>query len=162
MSTWVNSDGLEVKFGTTQGADALGGRVPSDGEFEEIVIEISGASVPSADAPISKAITIPSGAWIESADLYVDTTFVGATATLDIGTWLDDGDGTYSALDDNGLIAAQAVAGLTAGAKITGAGAQVGSTVTDSTNGLPLVFSYGYNTAAFTAGAGRLVITYRV
>jgi hypothetical protein len=73
----------------------------------------------------------------------------------------DDNDGTYSTKDDNGIDAAIAVAALTDNASIACNGALVGTTVTDS-NGLPMPVSYGYNTAAFTAGVAELVIKYKV
>lgn len=160
---WVNNDGLEVRFGSEQGADALGGHVQSYGEFLETVLDIVGTNVPTADAPVDKKIMIPPGAYIESATFFVDTAFTsGGSATLDLGLMNDDGDGTYSTLDDNGIDVALAVAALAADARVACNGAQINTSPANSTNAaLPTVFSYGFNTAAFTAGRGRLVVKWR-
>jgi hypothetical protein len=159
---WLNDDGLEIRFGLEQAKLAEGGKINSMSDTQELVIDINGVDVPTTDAPIEKHVGIPQGAFIESAILYVTTTFVGATATLDVGIMEDVGDGTYLTEDDNGLIAAATVASLTAGAVITGAGALIGAQTATETGTAPHVVSYGWNTAAFTAGAGQLVIKYRV
>ena len=93
----------------------------------------------------------------------MDTAFTsGGSATLDLGLMNDDGDGTYSTLDDNGIDAALAVASLVADARVACNGAQVNTSPANSADAtLPTVFSYGYNTAAFTAGRGRLIIKWR-
>lgn len=162
MSTWVNNDGLEVRFGNSQAALEENGKYSVHGEEDELVFVINGTDVPSADAPITKRVTIPSGSYITSATLVVGTAFTsGGAATLDIGTFVDDNDGTYSVLDADGIDAAIAVASLTADASIACNGAQINTTVTDATNGLPIVVSYGYNTAAFTAGKAELIVKYR-
>ena len=163
MSTWVNDDGLEVRFGTSKATNYKGGQVSVYGDEQEVRVTITGTDVPSTDAPIDKKVTIPSGAYITEAYLNVTTAFTsGGAATLDIGLMLDDGDGTYSTSDDNGIDAAIAVATLVDNYATSCDGAQVETTVTDATNGLPLVVSYGYNTAAFTAGVAELVIKYKI
>lgn len=167
MATWtngVNEDGLKVRFGLDRSANDPHGELETDGDLREIVVAIADATAIPATASstvITNAVGIPSGARIESVNLYVTTTFTGATATLDVGLFNDDGDGTYTVSDANGLVAGEAVANLVADAKIAGAGAVVGTTIT-GTAGRPQYVSYGYNTAAFTAGAGELVIRYRV
>lgn len=158
---WVNGDGLEVRFGAEKATKRKGGETNAAGDSHEIRLTINGADVPAADAPVDKKVAIPSGAFIESATLVVKTAFVGATATLDLGLMTDDNDGTYSTKDDDGIDAAIAVAALTADASIACNGALIGTTVTDS-NTLPMPFSYGYNTAAFTAGVAELVIKYKL
>jgi hypothetical protein len=163
MTKWVNSDGLEVLYGSSKSAMRSGGEVKHSGSLREIVLTINGADVPAADAPIDKRITIPSGAWVDEAVLNVTTAFTsGGSATLDIGLMLDDADGTYSTSDDNGIDAAIAVATLVDNYRVVCDGAQCETNVTDGSNGLPLVVSYGYNTAAFTAGVATLTIKYRV
>lgn len=159
---WINNDGLEIRFGLEQAKLAEGGKVSAMSDVQELIIDILGVDVPTTDAPIEKHVGIPQGAFVESAILYVTTTFVGATATLDVGTMEDVGDGTYVIEDVNGLIAAEVVANLTAGAVITGGGALIGAQTGTETGAYPHVISYGWNTAAFTAGAGQLVIKYRV
>ena len=162
MTVWVNDDGLEVRYGLDKSVTRKGGETRHDGSLNEVIVIINGTDVPSADAPIDKKVVIPSGCYIDEVVLNVTTAFTsGGSATLDIGLMLDDNDGTYSTSDDNGLDAAIAVGTLVDNYRVVADGAQVNTTVTDSTNGLPLAVSYGYNTAAFTAGVAELVIRYR-
>ncbi len=162
---WVNDDGLEVRFGTEKATLRLGGRLSTYGAMGEARVKILGAKVPSTDAPIDKKVTIPSNSYLDAvtSQLFVDTVFAsGGSATLDIGLMNDDGDGTYSTLDDNGVDAAIAVGTLALDYDTVPDGAQMGtSPVNSSTATLPLAISYGYNTAAFTAGAATLVLRYR-
>mgnify|MGYP003131754367 CR=1 FL=1 len=162
---WVNSDGLEVRFGSEKATLRLGGKLKTFGALSEIRLKILGANVPATDAPIDKKVSIPTNSYIDAvtSQLFVDTTFTsGGSATLDIGLMNDDGDGTYSTLDDNGIDAAIAVATLAADYDTVPNGAQMGTSPVNSTTAtLPLVPSYGYNTAAFTAGAATLVLRYR-
>jgi uncharacterized protein YfcZ (UPF0381/DUF406 family) len=163
MTKWVNNDGLEVLFGTSKSEMRLGGETDHSGSLRELHFSITATDVPAADAPIDKRITIPSGAYIDEAVINVTTAFTsGGSATLDIGLMLDDNDGTYSTSDDNGIDAAIAVGTLVDNYRVVMNGAQINTTVTDSSNGLPLALSYGYNTAVFTAGVADIVIKYRV
>ena len=160
---WINDDGLEQRYGNEQSAVALGGKDSTKGEFQELVFKITGTDVPTADAPIFKHVGLPQGADIVSAVLYCDVAFTSSgAATLDIGLWSDDGDGTYTVNDDNGLIAALAKASITAGSQNVGAGALIGAKVPTVAGGRDLVVSWGYNTAAFDlGGSADLVVTYR-
>lgn len=159
---WVNSDGLEVRFGSEKSAKSLGGHTAFQGDSHEVRLNIIATSVPAADAPADKKVSLPSGAYIESATLIVKTAFLSAgSATLDVGLMTDDNDGTYSTKDDDGIDAAIAKATLVADASIACNGALIGTTITDA-NTLPMPISYGYGTAVFTAGEADLVIKYRV
>jgi len=170
MSAWtngVNDDGLQVKFGLDKSANAPHGELETDGDLREIIVTITDATLIPATASstlITQEIAIPSGARIESCDLYVSTAFTSAgAATLEVGLFNDDGDGTFTVSDADGLIksADHALAALVVDAKLAGAGAVVGTTIT-GTAGRPQFVSFGYGTAAYTAGAGELVIKYRV
>ena len=160
---WQNDDGLNVRFGLEKAAVGTGGELETDGDLLESRFKITGTDVPATDAPLGDVpeAGLPSGAQIVSATLYVNTLFVGATATLDIGLFNDDGDGTYSTNDDDGIDAAIAVGALTAQAVIACDGALVAGALLAGTGDRPLYVSTGYNTAAFTAGEADLVIKYR-
>lgn len=160
--TWINADGLTIKFGNEQAEQAKGGKVLTTSGSEGILeLDIVGVDVPSTDAPIEKRIGVPQGATIVSATLYVTTAFTsGGLATLDVGLMADDGDGTYSTEDDDGLLSAIAVATLADGAQVTIDGAYATTQVGTETHDRDYVVSYGYNTAAFTAGVGKLVVKY--
>lgn len=159
--TWVNADGLEVRFGNEQAATALGGVTPNSGIRSQLVFTINGTEVPSTDAPIYKYVGVPQGATITGAWLQVTTAFTsGGSATLDVGLMADDGDGTYSTEDDDGIFSAIAVATLADGAIVPYDGAYTAAQVGTETHGRPYVVSYGYNTAAFTAGVAKLIVEY--
>ncbi len=162
---WVNSDGLEVRFGGEKAAVLKGGKPKTFGDLQEVVVVINGTDVPSTDAPIEKKLGIPPGAYIEEAVLVVDTAFTSTgAATLDIGLMNDDGDGTFSTLDDNGIDAAVA-SGVWAvvDTRVACNGDQINTSPANSTDStLPMVLSYGYNTAAFTAGKAEVRIKYRL
>lgn len=152
MGFYTNADGLQQHYGTREvlvGAKEAAGT----GVKKQLVVDFDGVDLVDATPTIDRsAARLPAGAYVISATVLVETTFVGATATLDIGTFKAS-DGT--ALDIDGFVAAQAVAGLTAGADIAGAGAQIGTIIAEDTYVLPT-----YNTAAFTAGKARVVVEY--
>ena len=60
-------------------------------------------------------------------------------------------------IDANGFIASTAVAALGAGVGIEGAGADIGEAVSTTLNAY---IGVDVNTAAFTAGEGKLVLKY--
>ena len=130
---WVNDDGLEVRFGTEKATLRLGGRLSTYGAMSEARVKILGAKVPATDAPIDKKVTIPTNSYLDAvtSQLFVDTVFAsGGSATLDIGLMNDDGDGTYSTLDDNGIDDAIAVGTLAVDYDTVPNGAQMGTSVT--------------------------------
>jgi|TARA_Y100000296_G_scaffold80058_1_gene104900 hypothetical protein len=167
MTVWSNDDGLDVRFGTSKATLRLGGRLKTFGAMQECRVKILGTSVPASasETPIDKKVTIPSNSYLDAvtSQLFVDTAFTsGGSATLDIGIMNDDGDGTYSTNDDDGIDAAIAVATLALDYDVVPDGALMGTSPVNSTTAtLPLAISYGYNTAAFTAGAATLVLRYR-
>jgi hypothetical protein len=162
MTVWTNSDGLKVRFGLDQAVKSVVGKPTVAGEKQQLVITINGVDVPSTDAPIEyPAPGIPQGATIVSATLFVTTAFTsGGSATLDVGLIADDGDNTFTTEDDDGLLSAIAVATLADGAQVTMDGAYATTQVGTETHGRDYLVSYGYNTEAFTAGVGKLVIEY--
>lgn len=154
-STWTNDDGLVVGFGTRTSTNDQGGNVRTSGLVEEYVIKINDASTlgdTDTAAVTGDQAGLPANAIINAAYFRVNTTFAGATAVLDIG--LKQRDGTD--IDDDGIDAAIAVGTLTAGTVINCDGALIGNTV-GANEAVP---KFTYDTAAFTAGAGELVIQY--
>lgn len=155
MTTWTNEDGLLIRFDVEQGAVALDGSTSA----KEVTLEVAVAdatTLTDADTAVEAGDRpfIPAGAVIKDAYFVVDTAFTsGGSAVLDLG--LKEADG--STIDDDGLDAAIAVAALTVNSVTVGNGALVPSkTAVDS---YPTIT---YDTAAFTAGAGKLVIKYAV
>ena len=152
MPFYTNSDGLQQQYGphgVLSGAKEAAG----SGTKKFLILDFNGVGLVDATPVLDlSAARLPAGAYVIAATLLVEVTFTGATATLDIGTFKAS-DGT--ALDIDGFVAASAVAGLTAGADIAGAGAQIGTIIAEDTYVIAT-----YNTAAFTAGKARCVIEY--
>jgi hypothetical protein len=163
---WTNSDGLNVRFGLEKATAHKEGRLSTMGNTHQHVTKITGTSVPSSDGLVSThpVAGIPDGAHIVAATLHVRTAFTSTgAATLTLGLWNDDGDGTFSVNDADGIDAAIAITAIDAdGDQIACDGAKVGSGAgaLAGTGDRPLYVSYAYGVAAFTAGEADLVIEY--
>jgi hypothetical protein len=169
MATWLNNDGLLQKFGNDQATPARVGKHSTDGEYQELVVRIVGTEVGANASPtIYKEVGIPQGAQIESAKIYVKTAFDSAAdnATLTIGVWSDDGDGTYTVVDADGIDATVAQTALDpTGDTVACDGAMTvspASKIAVSNNERDVYISAEYGTAAFTAGEADLVVRYRM
>ena len=98
---WTNDDGLNIKFGNERSVVSAEGAVSTMGDEAQAVFKITATDITSSDALLAAhpTVGIPDGAHIISATLYVTTAFTsGGAATLTMGLWNDDGDGTYSVL----------------------------------------------------------------
>lgn len=172
MSTWVNSDGLEVRFGLTQAALIAEGRPSVGGEVQELVIKVVAVDITDVDvAPlIYKKVGLPQKAQIISADIYVTTAFtVGAgAASLDVGLYHDDGDGTFTVDNVDGFDVDIALTALdSVGATVSMDGAYVDGTddvVPNDSAGRDMYVSFGYqgttDTDKYTAGEAIFVVKY--
>lgn len=156
MSTYyTNADGLTQRFGTID-SENKGRKTNTRGELQELVLDIVGSEL--ADAASNEhlvgAASLPAGAHITKATLWVTAAFVGATAVLDIGVYksLD-----LSTIDDDGIDAAIAVAALVDNAEIACDGAIVDTTLANDS-----YIAASYDTAAFTAGVAKLVVEYMI
>lgn len=161
MGTWLNSDGLYIKYGQSNDTTANLGEYDFDGPDHYIELIINGTALATAtDSILADNVQLPAGCRVKKVELYIETAFTGATATLDVGTISTDRSTVYSA---TGLVAAAAVATLTpAGTTITitkstdtAGGAQVGTTLAGHN-----LITAGANTALFTAGRARLRVFY--
>ena len=155
--SWLNDDGLFVKFGTEKPAVDGAGENTTDGDIRTIAVEIGFAEMGATGTTIlSDGVSIPSGVFLESATFTVTTAFVGATATLGFGT-IDTDRSTVHDVD--GIDAAIAITAIDAiGDTIACDGALIGTVLSNST---PMLLTSTVATAALTAGAGQLVIKYR-
>ena len=167
--SWMNKDGLYVKYGTEEADVAKGGSFNVDGgtHYVEAVVsdftklgttaEIVGAE----DGGDPRGIMVPKGAFIEKVEILMTTAATSAgAATLDVG--LIKASDRTTELDDDGFAAAVALTAIDADGDIveliqgaTGHGALIGTTLAE--NGLLCV---AYNTAAFTAGACKIRVYY--
>ena len=158
--SWLNNDGLYIKFGTEKVNPRLGGESSTDGNNRVITVDLTFADLAATGTEkiIAEGVFIPDGAVLKKATFHVSTAFTsGGSATLTFG--LIDNDRS-TAYDADGIDAAIAVAALTAGATITCDGAAVGKVIANS--GTPVMLTATEGTAAFTAGAGQLVVEYYI
>lgn len=162
--SWLNSDGLAIKYGTTEGTATRAGEFMDVQGGQHIWEQhLKYTDFNSTTQTVGdELVIVPAGIYIEKVSIFVKTAFVGASATLDFGLRSTAALTTTDSIDDNGLVAALAVASLSIGATIdlikgsTGAGALIGG-VSDATK--KGVFTWKANTAAFTAGEA-LIKTY--
>jgi hypothetical protein len=153
MASWLNSDGLYIKLGQTEGVASDVGEYVTTGPLRMIEWTLQAATSLTASYAVQEPTTVvPKGARIEKVEVEVLTACTsGGSATLDVGLYRVD---QTTELDGDGFVAAAALATINTAGKLltlingaTGAGALVGTTLAN--NG---VFVARYNTAAFTAG----------
>lgn len=171
MANFTNADGLVQFYGprTTTDFPVARNVVNDSGVEKTIELDVEYNQIGSAlstfvdqdanadgtnDSFSSLHAYIPADAVITDVKFYVKTAFTsGGAATLNVGLYQKAG----TAIDADGLVAAQAVAGLTAGVCIVGGGALATNDNVGSDNAY---IGMTYGTAAFTAGSGRLVVRY--
>jgi hypothetical protein len=155
--SYNNSDGLRVITGLDQGA-AIDAGTTAKSEVKTLVIDIADATElgSSAATPAANDPFIPANSYITGAHLMVTTAFTsGGSATLGIGAYNSAG----SAIDADGIDATIALSAINATTKAVACdGALVGGAV--MTGAADAYIKANYGTAAFTAGAAKLVITY--
>jgi hypothetical protein len=155
--SYTNADGLLVLTNGDQGVPKNLGQAVA-GETKTLVFNLEDAALLPASpaAPAANDAFIPAGAYITNAYTIVKTAFTGTNAVLNIGLQTAAG----VAIDADGIDAAVAVAALGANKAVANDGALVGGTATVGAANAYL--SIDYDTAAFTAGAAKIVIEYIV
>lgn len=162
--TWLNNDGLLVKFGTEKAVPEVAGEYKTYGATRtvECVLDLTTLTASSAIIAGVDNARFPTGAQIESVEVVTEVAATGSGAVFNLGFIKND---RSTALDADGLIAALPLASvdaagertlLTVGASY--AGALIGTSLTDV--GPYLVADY--DTAAFTAGKVRIRINFHV
>lgn len=154
MAIWTNDDGLEVRFGLDRTTEQPSGNTSA--EEKVLVWKLADATevgATDAAAAAGDEAFIPAGAIIKDAYFVVDTAFTsGGSATLDIGLkTLDAG-----TIDTDVIDAAIALTAIDADNDVIACdGSVIGTRIAEDR-----AISVTYNTAAFTAGAGKLVVKY--
>lgn len=151
---YVNEDGLWVMsnrdLATTndKGVEAVG-------DYRVMKFEVIGTELGTAYAYRPTDPFVPMKAYIKDVKVIVKEAFAGGN--LQVGTYAPTG----AVIDADGLVTPTngAAASLTAGAVITGTGAQVGTTVNNAAHNR---FYVGINRtgAAITAGKATVVVEY--
>jgi len=167
----TNKDGLSQWYGTRSTSDfAVTRRTNDSGAVQSLIVDFDytmvgettatwfdedsgGGSTP--DSPSYLQATLPANCYIKSATLIVKTAFVGATATVNIGTYLKAGTAVDAiGIDEDILITAIDAVGDV----VLCDGTQVGGLTTIGT--ADVFIAVDSDTAALTAGSARLVIEY--
>lgn len=154
MAIWSNDDGLEVRFGLDRTTEQPSGRTA--GEEKVLTWKLADATAlgdTDTAAVAGDEAYVPAGAIIKDAYFVVDTAFTsGGSAVLDLG--LKQAAGTN--IDDDGIDAAIALTAIDADDDVIVCdGALIGTRLANDSYVMAT-----YDTAAFTAGAGKLVIKY--
>lgn len=153
--SYTNADGLQVLTNGAAGTPTDNGIAEYGKKFLVINIEDATAIGAAAAAPAANDAFIPAGSYITGASLVVTTAFTsGGSAALNVGLYTAAG----AAIDADGIDATIAVADLAANKAVACDGALVGGTAT--VGAADAYVSWDYDTAAFTAGAAKLVIEY--
>ena len=174
MGTWLNSDGLYIRFGADEADNAIGGvKNNLDGEHEaefELTFTDFNSATPTLPRTDSFGLVIPKGARIEEVETIVQTAFTSSgtvgSATVVLGLKLASDRSTE--LDHDGLTTASAtgtVLGIgTVGTKTvtrigsTGAGALIGTSLAN--NGVIVASNSAHASHPLTAGVLKVRVRY--
>lgn len=151
--SYTNADGMYVLTHGDKGQVInSGGHVGNTRNVLAVEFPDLSTLTDSTWSPTPIEAALPSGAVILKATVVVmDAATSGGSATLDIGLFQEDG----TAIDDDGIDAAIAVASLTANAVVDANGAVVGTRLAEKA-----YVGATYDTAAFTAGRVKVLIEY--
>lgn len=160
MSTWLNGDGLYIRYGQTEVTTTDAGQYATPVEGGSHVVEVRIPDLTtlstSAETIVGEGVFVPKGYVLEEVHVISDTAATsGGLATLDIG-FIRASDRSTE-VDYDGAVAALALESINAAGEknvirvgSTGAGALVGNVV--SADHVTHVTA-GAGTAVFTAGA---------
>ena len=173
-NTWMNNDGLFVKFGHAEGEVASGGEKEIDGNRVLIEVKIpytellsaTDAIIGSVANPGAMGVQLPEGLRIEAIETVVTTAFTSSgtigSATLVLGAKKASDRSTE--LDHNGLLTASFTGGnldavgertyIVPGS--TGAGALIGTTISE--NGVLSASNSAHGSHPYTAGVLKVRI----
>ena len=146
--TWENTGGRQTNYGVLPSGNNFGAEKQSAGSLKEIVVEVDYSNMPALDAGNEMLASVPAGRFIKSATFEVTTAFVGGTSVAFGITG-----------DPDGLVTASqgATANIDAiGDYIVGTGAEA----SDDYQATAVQIS-SLVVGTYTAGAGRLIVTYQ-
>lgn len=172
MGTWLNDDGLFIRYGSEEAANARGGEISMPNQHV-VEFDIDYTDALSATAAIlgradgSYGVKVSEGARIEEVEIVVLTAFTSSgtigSATLEIGlkkvsdeTDLDADAFTTTSFVGSSLDAVGEKTVIRVGS--TGAGSALGTTLSES--GLVAVRNSAHASHPFTAGKARVRVVY--
>lgn len=157
MATWLNSDGLYIKYGTDEATAGLAGEFRHSGNEYWAELEILATSLTASPAIQNDNVIIPAGARIQRVVVIAETacTDVGGTSVLNVGLIRTDRSTTYEV---DGIVKALPLASLNVAGEqttLTGGATYAGDYV-GVTIAYPGLLTADYDTEAFTAG--RIIV----
>lgn len=155
MATWVNNDGLPIRFGVDQADTGEGGQYRWNGPFAEYEYDVIWNDLEAFGTVdfLGRSVRIPNGMLLTEATFEVSQGFTsGGAATLTFGFHNADG----SAYDADGIDAAIALTAIdTVGETVTCDGALVNALLKNPNKKYSYVTAT-VGTANYTAGKGKL------
>jgi hypothetical protein len=156
MGTWMNSDGLYIKFGTDEADHGVAGEYSTLGPQRMVEAKLTLTEAALTAAIVDDNVWLPAGARIEKVEVIAETAATsGGAAVLNVGLQRQD---RSTELDYDGLVAALALTAINAAGETnsltpgsTGAGALIGTTLANAG-----YLTFDYDTAAFTAGVMKV------
>jgi hypothetical protein len=168
--SWMNSDGLYVKFGLEEGKSAVGGEYSKDGAIHEYEVTIDYTEVLSATyaivdggaAPGPLGVVIPEGLRVTEVEVFTATAFTSSgtigSAVLSVG--LKKKSDRSTELDHDGFLTASFVGGVFDAANettvvrtgTTGVGALITGGSVISEDGVIVAANTAHASHPFTAG----------
>lgn len=164
-TSWLNPDGLYVKFNSDQGVVGKWGAYANPANGNQTIVEglLDLTTLATGSTIISDNVSIPKYAWIDEVQVEVKVAGTGTGAVLNVGLIADDRSTSY---DSDGFVQAMVLTSLdelgetntfNKNAVAGGGGTLVGTATTQ--NGLIVA---DYDTAAFTAGSVWIRIKYHM
>lgn len=158
--TWTNADGLTLEFGVEKTKSSLVGHYRHDGALNVIEIDLDYSRMPavaSADEIIDRTVVLPIGSVVEKVEMVNSTAFdsAGDAMTLCVG-WIDVDETT--ALDTDAFVVDATQTELNDGG--TSIAGWVGAEVLGAPTTTAKFLTWEVNTAAATAGRGKLRLYY--
>lgn len=169
MGTWMNDDGLYIKYGTSEGVSTH-----KAGEYEDTIagmtileLTVDLTELTATETILNDSVFIPANAFIN----WVETVAIVGAATgtaIDVGLIARD---RSTEIDYNGLLAAAPTANMNSAGEtsryqvavtiptgLTGTGALVGTEVTTAGGGY--ISASRTDATAFTAGTIKIRVAY--
>lgn len=159
--TWVNGDGLPIRFGTDLAQVGEGGQFRFHGPWAEYEFDLIWDDLKPFGTVdiIGRSVRVPNGFMLHEATVEVSEAFTsGGAATLTIGYHNADG----TAYDADGIDAAIALADLNAIGKIVTCDGALTHKILDNPVKKFSYHSVTVGTANYTAGKAKLRLKYFV
>jgi hypothetical protein len=159
-NTWLNNDGLFIKYGVTEAGPATTGEYNFQGShYLETVITLS--TLAATPTILDDTVKVPRGSVVYRIETYAEVAATGSGALLNVGLIRED---RTTENDYNGYIAVLPLTSIDATGETTTL--TPGATYAGALAGVPLTYdgflTADYDTAAYATGKLRVKIFYYI